>query len=320
MFPALRGRLAPRPSRLRHVIAAITTTGIVMTFVVAAAPATGASRTAAAERPALVVGAIPDQDAQRLQRLYSIVSVYLSKKLGVRVTYRPVTDYTAAVTGFRVGDLQLVWFGGLTGVQARLQTPGAVVLAQRDIDESFHSVFIANSASGLAPISTLAGLASLRGRTFTFGSNSSTSGFLMPSYFLKQAGVSESSFRGQPGFSGSHDATIALVSAGSYESGVLNEQVWKARVAEGKVDQSKVRVIFRTPAYHDYHWVARPGLDRTFGTGFTKRLRAVLLGIKGGTAAQRAILDLFGAKRFVPSNASQYREIEEIAKDLGLVR
>jgi phosphonate transport system substrate-binding protein len=270
--------------------------------------------------PTLAVSAIPDQDPQVLQRLYGLVADYLSRRLDVRVVYKPMTDYTAAVTGFKVGDLQLVWFGGLTGVQARLQVPGAQTLAQRDIDARFHSVFIANRKSGLKPVRSVSGLSELKGHSFTFGSNSSTSGYLMPQYFLRKAHLSDGSFRGVPGLSGSHDATIALVTAGSYEAGVLNEQVWKTRLAAGEIDTAKVQVIYRTPAYHDYHWLARPDLDRTFGKGFTRRLRAVLLDIRGTTAAQRRFLTLFGAKRFVPTRPSNYRQLEQIARTLDLVR
>lgn len=68
----------------------------------------------------LIISAIPDQDPEKLQRLYGTVASYLSKELGVPVEYKAVTDYTASVTGFKVGDLDLVWYGGLTGVQSRL--------------------------------------------------------------------------------------------------------------------------------------------------------------------------------------------------------
>ena len=284
--------------------------------VLAAAGAAAAPRAT----PTLEVGAIPDQDPQRLQRIYGPLADFLARKLGVEVEYRPVTDYTAAVTAFKVGDLDLVWFGGLTGVQARLQVPGAKVLAQRDIDARFHSVFIASTRSGLQPVDGVAGLAELKGHTFTFGSESSTSGRTMPQYFLLKAGVRPEDFKGQPGFSGSHDATIALVQAGSYDAGVLNEQVWAARTAAGAVDLTKVRVILRTPGYHDYHWLIRPDADRRFGKGFSDRVKRVLLGLNHSNAAAGQILDLFGARHFIPSKAGNYRQIEDVGRALGLIR
>ena len=178
-------------------------------------PVMGCSNPSASQKEAevqpLMAGAIPDRDPEKLQRLYSKLAVYLEQELGVPVEYKPVTDYAAAVTAFKVGDLDLVWFGGLTGVQARLQVPNAEAIAQRDIDEKFTSVFIANGESGIEPLDTIEELKQLEGRTFTFGSESSTSGRLMPQHFLGKAGVSLSDFQGEVGFTGSHDGTITLV-------------------------------------------------------------------------------------------------------------
>ena len=272
-------------------------------------------------QPVLKVGAIPDQNPERLNRLYGALADELSERLNVRVRYLPVSNYPAAVSAFRTGGLDLVWFGGLTGVQARLQTPGAQVLAQRDIDARFRSVFIANTSSGLKPISSINELTGLRGKRFSFGSESSTSGRLMPQHFLAQAGVTPAQFSGgRAGFSGSHDATIALVQSGAYEVGALNEQVWTSAMKEGRVNTDKVTVIWRTPEYVDYHWVVRPNLDQRFGTGFTSRLQKAILAIQPTTPRQTTILELFAAKRFVPAQASQYKPIETVGRELGKIR
>ena len=274
-----------------------------------------------AAQPTLKVGAIPDQNPERLNRLYGQLADELSDRLKVKVRYVPVSNYPAAVSAFRTGGLDLVWFGGLTGVQARLQTPGAQVLAQRDIDARFRSVFIANTSSGLQPISSINGLTSLRGRRFSFGSESSTSGRLMPQHFLAKAGVTPSQFSGgRAGFSGSHDATIAVVQSGAYEAGALNEQVWTSAVKDGRVNTEQVRVIWRTPEYVDYHWVVRPKLDQRFGKGFTTRLQKAILGIQPTTPRQITILELFAAKRFIPAEASQYKPIEKVGRELGKIR
>ncbi len=261
----------------------------------------------------LRISAIPDQDPEKLQRLYGSLADYLSRELGVPVEYRPVTDYAASVTAFRVGDLDLVWYGGLTGVQARLQTPGAHAIAQRDIDAEFHSVFIA------APESGIRSLEDLRGRTFTFGSESSTSGRLMPQYFMQQAGLTLDDLAGEPGFSGSHDATIRLVEAGAYEAGALNEQVWQSRVAAGDVDQERVAVFWRSPAYYDYHWVLHPDTTARYGDDFAARVQAALLKLDAGNPEHRAILDLFGAQRFIATEDANYAQIEQIARQVGLI-
>ncbi len=272
-------------------------------------------------KPVLRISAIPDQQPEKLNRLYGLVANELSQQLGVKVQYVPVTNYAAAVSAFRTGNLDLVWFGGLTGVQARLQKPGAKVLAQRDIDASFHTIFIANTKSGLKPVTSVKGLSQLKGKRFTFGSESSTSGRLMPQYFLGQAGVKPNQFAGgAPGFSGSHDATIALVQSGAYEAGAVNEQVWRSSLHNGKANRSKVMAIWKTPGYPDYHWIAQPDLDKRFGKGFTNRIQKAILSWRPSNPEQKQILSLFGAQQFTAAKASAYSRIEQVGRQIGQIR
>jgi phosphonate transport system substrate-binding protein len=273
------------------------------------------------EQPVLRLGAIPDQKPEVLNRLYPQVAEELAEQLGVKVVYVPVVDYTAAVSAFRRGDLDLVWFGGLSGVQARLQTPGASVIAQRDIDARFHSLFIASERSGLSPIDSIEDLDELKGKRFTFGSPSSTSGTLMPLYYLGKAGMTPSDFAGgSAGNSSSHDATIALVQSGTYDAGAVNEQVWSNNLAAGRVDPARVKVIWKTPPYPDYHWVARPDLDQRFGSGFQTRLQQAILAWTPQDPRQKGILEIFGAERFIPAAADEYARIEEIGRRTGKIR
>jgi phosphonate transport system substrate-binding protein len=280
----------------------------------------GGSLAAAQESRLLRIGAIPDQKPEKLNRLYPLVAAELSRQLGVAVKYVPVVDYAAAVSAFRTGDLDLVWFGGLTGVQARLQRPGARVLAQRDIDAQFHTIFIASTRSGIQPFFRQSGLTVLKGRRFTFGSESSTSGRLMPQLFLRQAGVNLGDFAGPPGFSGSHDATIALVSSGAYEAGAVNEQVWRTSLRDGRAKRSKVIAIWRTPGYPDYHWIAQGNLDTRLGKGFTTRLQKAILSWRPSDPQQQLILGLFGAQQFTPAQASDYAAIEAVGRQIGKIR
>jgi phosphonate transport system substrate-binding protein len=266
------------------------------------------------------ISAIPDQDPELLNRLYPAVAERFADATGLDVVYRPVTDYTAVVRAFEIGDIHLAWMGGLTGVQARERVPGATALAQRDIDADFRSLFIAHTDSGLRPFDQADGLRDLAGHTLTFGSETSTSGRLMPQYFMQQAGLKQSGLRGTPGFSGSHDATIELVASGSFEVGAVNKQVWDATVEAGDVDLKKVVVLWRTPGYADYHWLARPDLDKTLGAGTRKKVLDLLLGLDHQDAEDAKLLKLFGAKSFVRTSNSAYDRIEDVARDLGLLR
>ena len=209
----------------------------------------------------------------------------------------------------------------MTGVQARLQSKGSKVIAQRDIDEKFHSVFIANKKSSIQKINNINGLKKLKDKRFTFGSESSTSGRLMPQYFLNKAGVELKDFRGtRPGFSGSHDSTLMLVQSGSYEAGALSEEVWKRNLDSGRVDASKVFVIWKTPSYHNYHWLAQGNLDQKFKEGFTKELTNIFLRFNEKSKKQKQILELFSAKKFIMSKNENYNRIEMVGRKIGKIK
>lgn len=273
----------------------------------------------AASGGTLRIAAIPDQEPERLARTYDLVSEYLSEALDVEVEYVPVTDYTASVSLFRTGDVDLVWYGAVTGVQARIGTPGAEVIAQRDIDAAFRSVFIANTDAGVEPFDDVNGLSALADTRFTFGSESSTSSRMMPQYFLDQAGLGLDDFDGEVGFSGSHDAVIAAVESGSFETGTLGEAVWNSRVEEGVVDLDRVELVFTTPTFGNYHWLLQPQTFERYGDDFDTRVREALLALSPDDPEQAEILDLFEAASFIEADASLYETTESIGRELGVI-
>ena len=269
----------------------------------------------------LKIGAIPDQNQEILDRRFNLLSKELSKQLDVEVKYVPVINYVGAVSGFRTKNLDLVWFGGLSGVQARLQTPNSIVIAQRNIDKEFKSVFIVNKKLNLTPTKELSDLKNLRNLRFTFGSENSTSGRLMPEYFLNIAGVKTSEFKGdKPGYSGSHDATIALVNSGAFDAGALNKQIWKENLKNNPKRTKNVEVFFVTPSYVDYHWLSQGDLDEKFYKGFTKKMKEAILNLNENNPNHKIILEMFNAKKFINSDAKQYKNIEEIGRKLKKIR
>lgn len=273
----------------------------------------------AASGGTLRIAAIPDQEPERLARTYGLVSDYLSEALGVDVEYVPVTDYPASVSLFRTGDLDLVWYGAVTGVQARLGTPGALVLAQRDIDAEFRSVFIANTDAGIEPFDDVAGLSALSGTRFTFGSESSTSSRMMPQYFLDEAGLALDDFDGEVGFAGSHDAVLTSVESGSFETGALAEAVWYSRVEEGAVDTGRVQLLFTTPTYGNYHWLLQPQTLERYGDDFGDRVRDAILALSMEDPEQAEILELFEAQGFIEADPTLYTTTEAIGRELGVI-
>lgn len=270
-----------------------------------------AAAPARADRPAVLrVSAIPDEAPTELQRKFQPLGEYLQQALGMPVRFLPVTDYAATVEGLAGKHLDLVWYGGFTFVQARRRTGNAVPLVQRAEDAAFHSRFITAAGS---PIHELA---DLKGRTFAFGSVSSTSGSLMPRYWLMKAGVSPERDLAHVAYSGAHDVTAKWVEAGKVEAGALNESVWQKLVDERKIDPGKVRVFYTTPPFHDYNWTVRGDLD----PALVAKLKAAFLALDPANPKHKAILDVQRASRFVETRPENYREIEEAAESAGLLK
>jgi phosphonate transport system substrate-binding protein len=264
-------------------------------------------------KPAFVFTAIPDQDETRLVERFTRVAEFLQGKLGVPVKYLPVKSYPAAVTAFTNGQVQLAWFGGFTGVQARRQVPGSEAIAQGAEDVAFKSFIIANTKTGLAPTKEFP--KGIAGKSFTFGSRASTSGRLMPEYFIRNAfGRGPDEVFSRVGFSGDHSRTIQLVQSGAYEVGVLDFTVWELDAKAGKVDPAQVIAIWESPTFPDYQWTVRAGVDQTYGAGFKEKLRAALLAVD-----DKAILDQFARSKFIPAKNSDYDPIEEVGKVTNLL-
>ncbi|MFT5788962.1 MAG: phosphonate transport system substrate-binding protein [Shewanella sp.] len=256
--------------------------------------------------------AIPDEDESQLRTRFDKVAVYLEEKLGVEVKYVPVKSYSAAVTAFRNNQVQLAWFGGLSGVQARRLVPGSDAIAQGYEDQFFKSYFIAHHSTEIIASDNFP---NLNGYTFTFGSKDSTSGRLMPQFFIERnLGKRPEDIFKRIGFSGDHSRTIAQVQAGVYQVGAVNYKVWESAVAAGKVDLNKVDVIWASPTYPDYQWTVRAGVDETFGAGFKAQIEAALLGMNDAE-----LLKSFPRKSFVAADNQDYQPIENVAKTIGLI-
>ncbi|MGM9484677.1 putative selenate ABC transporter substrate-binding protein [Roseateles sp. NT4] len=266
---------------------------------------------AAQAQQVLRVTAIPDESPTELARKFAPLGQYLESKLGMKVEWTPVTDYAAAVETVVNKKIDLAWFGGFTFVQANVRSGGKIVpLVQREEDEKFRSVFITDAKSGITK------LEDLKGKTLSFGSQSSTSGHLMPRSFLLGARINPDVDLKRVAFSGAHDATIAAVASGKVDAGALNISVWEKFVAEKKVDTSQVKVFFTTPAYYDYNWSVHADMPQAL----QDKIKAAFLALDPNTPQGKEILGLQRATKFIATKPENYTGIKAAAENAGLLK
>ena len=257
----------------------------------------------------LRVSAIPDEAPEQLAKKYAPLVRYLKKELVMEVRYVPASNYDAAVEMIASKSVDLIWYGGFTAVQA-IRRAGSIPIIQREEDAQFRSKFIARAGSGIE------GLKDIKGKTFSFGSISSTSGHLMPRYFLMKEGINPEKDFSNVNYSGAHDATVKAVESGKADAGVLAGDVWERLVKEKKVNTAKVKAIWTTPPYYDYNWTVGKELDK----GLVEKIKAALLKLDHNNPEYKEILDLMRTKRFIPTKPANYKAINEAAIAAGLLK
>lgn len=281
------------------------------TLVLAAGLAVASAAALAQAVPGVLrVSAIPDENPTELQRKFKPLGDYLAKATGLKVEFTPVTDYAASVEGLVSNKLDMVWFGGFTFIQANARSKGQVVpLVQRDVDEKFRSVFITTDKS-------INKLDDLRGKTLSFGSESSTSGHLMPRSYMLAAKINPDTDLKRVAYSGAHDATVAAVAGGKVDAGALNISVWEKLVDAKKVDPAAVRVFYTTPGYYDYNWTVRSDMN----PALKKKLTDAFLALDAANPEHKEILALQKAGKFIPTKTDNYKAIEAAAHSAGLLK
>ena len=254
---------------------------------------------------------IPEEAATEQTRKFGPIVKYLESKLGQKVEFIPVSDYPAAVEALVNKQVDMVWFGGFTFVQASVRSGGKIVpIAQREEDTKFQSVFITKPGSGIKT------LADLKGKQVSFGSQSSTSGHLMPRSFLLDAKIDPDKDFERVAYSGAHDATIASVVSGKVDAAALDITVWNKFVKEGKVSDKDAVVFFSTPGYFNYNWSVHADMP----AAQRERVKKALLDIDPKTPEGKEILDLNRASKYIATVPENYRGIEAAARSAGLLK
>ena len=257
------------------------------------------------------VTTIPEEAASEQLRKFAPLVKYLESQLGTKVEFIPVTDYPAAVEALVNKQVDMVWFGGFTFVQAKIRSGDKIIpIAQREEDAQFSSVFITQTGSGIKA------LTDLKGKNVSFGSQSSTSGHLMPRSFLLDAGLNPERDFKRVAFSGAHDATIASVVSGRVDAAALDITVWRKFVEEKKVDTTVVNVFYTTPPYFNYNWSVHADMP----VAQRERLTKALLSLNMNTAEGKEILTLARATKFIPTRADNYKGLEQAGRSAGLIK
>ena len=281
---------------------------ILLTLAAFATLTAGCSHSAQDTRPVLRLSMIPTTDPGKIVRESQPFVTYIEKQTGTKVELTIPTNYAAVVEAIVNDRVDIAYLGGFTFVQASARA-GVLPLVQRDQDQSFHSLFITQ------PKSSIHSLKDLKAHTFAFGDVNSTSGHLMPAYFMQQQGVDPVVIE-KATYTGGHDATALAVANAKVDAGAMDELVYGRMVRDGKLNESQIRIFYTTPPFFDYVWAARKGLDPAIAQKFAD----AMLTLDAGTPEEQPLLTLLNAKKYVKAENASYDPLRQAAKDAGLLK
>jgi phosphonate transport system substrate-binding protein len=254
-----------------------------------------------------------ENEADRIARYKTLVA-YMEGRLGVPLKMHQATDYAGTIEALKARKLEFARFGPAAYAQAWLITGGKVepIVVETDSDGlvGYHAVVVVKAESPYKSI------ADLKSKSFAYADPNSTSGFIAPSFFLREDGISPETFFGRTGFSGSHENSIMAILNGTYDAGATwwtNDERNNVARMEGKgmIPAGQTRVIWKSPRLPGSPWAIHTDMPASLKAD----VRATLLTLP--TADPQAWKDLTDGKNQGMQEISHadYEPIVRMIKD-----
>ena len=288
---------------MRNILICLITFTLLLQLSACSGPAQGPSGAT------LRIGILPDENTNALRERYRPLLEFLSQETGLSYELIIPGSYEELVNIFGQGQIDLAYFGGATFVEAN-HRHNAIPLVMRDVDTRFTSVLVV-ADQGLGT------LKALRGRSLSFGSRLSTSGHLMPRDFLQtEHGIEPEDYFRSIQYSGKHDRTAYWVRDGKVDAGIVNAEIIRKMLSDGRLRAGDIRIIWTTPPYTDYVWTAHPNIHPVN----RDRIQQAFLQLGLDNPQHDTILSNLGASGFYPASVKDFADLRQTMAGLGVLQ
>ncbi|NHN49085.1 phosphate/phosphite/phosphonate ABC transporter substrate-binding protein [Halostella sp. JP-L12] len=261
--------------------------------------------------PTIRMGVVPDVDPDTAISQNTGLADYLESRLDATVDLSTSADYAGMVRSMAAEQVDLAYFGGVSYVLAHHRAGAEpVAVGARNGSTEWRSAFVAHASTDLSSLSDAA--AAPGDYDLVFGDPISTSGTVMPTYYLRTEYDTAPEDFGSTTHVGAHDATAKAIGNGSGDVGALNARIYDALVERGDVGNEVVE-LWRTPGFPDYPWAVAPSVDAER----TRRIREAFTELDDRD--RTAILDEQNVDEYVPASHDDFASLNEGVEMAGLL-
>jgi len=231
----------------------------------------------------------------------------MAKQTGYEIKPFFAPDYAGVIEGMRFNKVQVAWFGNKSAMEAVDRSDGEIFAQTIAADGSagYYSLLIVNKKS---PINTLEDmLKDGKSLSFSIGDPNSTSGFLVPSYYVfAKHNIDPKAFF-KVTRSANHESNAMAVANGQVDVATNNTESMDRLKMVHPADFEKIKVIWTSPLIPSDPLVMRKDLPQAEKTKIADFFFAY-----GKTPEQKEALKRLGLSGFKPSTNAQLLPIRQI--------
>lgn len=256
------------------------------------------------------IGILPEQDVFDQKVRYQPLADYVGRKLGIRIKLVLLPHYGSLIDNFNTEQLDGAFFGSLSGAMAleKLHVVPLVRPESKDGTSTCYGIIFVRKDSGIR------NGADMQGKRFVFVDKATTAGYLLPLHYFKEEGIADyHTWFNETYFAGTHEDAIYDVLKRKADIGAAKNTVFYRLAKTDRRLLEKLDILATSPKVPENCLALKHDFDRHYLTAFKDCLLKMDKSRQG-----RAVLDNFGAGRFIATTAADYQPVVDFAHHLGL--
>jgi phosphonate transport system substrate-binding protein len=252
-------------------------------------------------------GIISTESSQNLRSMWDPFLADMGKQTGTKINAFFAPDYAGIIQGMRFDKVDVAWYGNKSAMEA-VDRAGGEIFAQTvafDGSQGYYSLMVAHQDSPINSIEDM--LKNAKTLTFANGDPNSTSGYLVPGYYVFAQNNADANKIFKRSLNGSHEVNALSVANKQVDIGTFNSEGMQRLEVTAPDKAAKLKVIWTSPLIPSDPMVWRKNLDDA-----TKAKLREFFMTYGDEPAELKVLEGLQWAKFKPSTDDQLLPIRQL--------